>query len=367
MRTLKITLVLLLAASLASAGSADKLTPTKRLVREMPKVSLAKMPLMRVLAHYEKLSGLTLQADWEALGGAGVTKETPVTLKAGKLTFDKLLDLTLNSAAKEGRPLAWYLSGSTVHVSTQMRVILRGRTRFAGRVRPRGKSPVRLRGTYSAAREINFDKTPLHLAIEFLRDLAGTNFHVNWRALEESGISRETPVTVKVSNVTVGRVLDLVLDQLNVNRDRLGRVYWVIQEGVVHIATGEVLNRNTKVRIYDVGDLLMVVPNFQGPRISMDTGNANNGSSGGGLFDDVGGGGSGVGTTSGSGSGRGEETDIAEQRQRLRDNLIETIKNTIGEEMWEPTGKGSIKILRTKLIIAQTPLGFKLLEEALGG
>ena len=35
--------------------------------------------------------------------------------------------------------------------------------------------------------------------------------------------------------------------------------------------------------------------------------------------------------------------------------------------MWEPTGKGSINILRTKLIITQTPLGFKLLEESLGG
>ncbi len=33
--------------------------------------------------------------------------------------------------------------------------------------------------------------------------------------------------------------------------------------------------------------------------------------------------------------------------------------------MWRPVGRGSIRILRGQLIITQTPLGFKLLEESL--
>ena len=83
MRTLSFLLAVLWVPSLvlaadpppkpADATSPDRLTPTKRLVRELPKVSLVKMPLKRVLAHYAKLSGLTIQPDWAGLKGVGIT------------------------------------------------------------------------------------------------------------------------------------------------------------------------------------------------------------------------------------------------------------------------------------------------------
>ncbi|GAG27599.1 unnamed protein product, partial [marine sediment metagenome] len=160
------------------------------------------------------------------------------------------------------------------------------------------------------------------------------------------------------------RAMDLVLSQLNVGRDRFSSVYWIIDEGVVEISTGETFNRTTSIRIFNVADLLLVVPNFKGPELSLTSmGNNNDNSStgssdtGGGLFGDA-------NTTDAK---DGEEMSTAEQREKLREDLVEIIKMTIGEDMWAPTGKGAIRLMRNNLVISQTPLGFKLLEKAMGG
>jgi len=133
----------------------------------------------------------------------------------------------------------------------------------------------------------------------------------------------------------------------------------------VQVATGESLDRTTRVRVYDISDILFVVPNFVGPRIDLtNTGNntgTNNTSSGSyGLFGNT----STSGNNVSGGTSTGED-DMDAQREKIRDTLIEIIKASIGDDMWAPTGKGSIRILRDRLIISQTPLGFKMLERAL--
>ena len=153
MRTIKASLAVLLAASLVASlvaagpvgrtttAPASRISPAKRLLGEIPKVSLVKMPLSEVLDHYAKLSGLSIRTDWQALRSVGVTRTKLVTLKASKISFEKLLDLTLDHVAPKLRPLAWYLSGKTVYVSTQARVLLRHGPSFAAALRrARGKS-----------------------------------------------------------------------------------------------------------------------------------------------------------------------------------------------------------------------------------
>ncbi len=328
-------------------------TPAKMLLKEIPTVSLAKVPLMRVLERYGKLSGLSIHADWSELKTVGITKATPVTLKARKIRFDKLLDLTLNSIAPKGHPLSWYLSGREVKVSTQMRILLRNRIALLPlkQVGP-SRRPARSRRS-DIQREINFSQLALKDAIAFLRDLSGVNFHVNWRALEATGITRQTPVTVKAKNISVARALDLVTDQLSAGRDRYSSIYWLIRGGVVEISTGEALDRTTSVRVYEIADLLMIIPNFKGPKISLRTA-GNNGNNNNTWSDD-----------DDDDDDDDDEDDPKEQRERIKNTLIEIIMFSIGQDMWQPTGKGSIKILRNKMIISQTPLGFKLLERSM--
>lgn len=330
-------------------------------MKEIPSVSFSKVPLMRVLDRYGKLSGLAILADWGTLKTVGITKATPVTLKARKIRFGKLLDLTLNSIAPNGHPLSWYLAGREVKVSTQMRILLRNRIALLP-LRKASLSPRRPRPAKSQPRlgggisEVEFSQSPLKDVVAFLRDFSGVNFHVNWRALETTGITRQTPVTVKAKNISIARVLDLVTDQLSAGRDRYSSIYWLISGGVVKISTGEALDRTTSIKVYEVGDLLKVIPNFKGPKISVQNGNNNsntgNNSSIWGDDDD----------DDDDDSGN----DTKAQRADLQDTLIEIVKLSIGPDMWAPTGKGSIKILRDKMIISQTPLGFKLLERSMG-
>jgi len=342
-------------------------TPAQRLLKKIPPVSLAKMPLMRVLKRYEKLSGLTIRADWGAMADIGIKKDTPVTLKTGRIRFDKLLDLTLNSIAPKGHPLSWYRDRKIVKVSTQMRVLLRNRisllsfkeVRPSLRTRRRSRpltAPGWKRKTKITLRNVNFPQTALKNVIAFLREVSGENFHVNWRALETTGITRNTPITVIAKNISIARTLDLVTEQLNAGRDRYSSVYWLTQGGIVKISTGEALDKTLSVRTYEVGDLLTIIPNFKGPRISLRPGssdsNNNNSNNRWGDDDD-------------DDDDDDDEDNPKEQRKKIRETLIDIIKFSIGEDMWAPTGKGSVKILRNKMIISQTPLGFKLLEKSM--
>ena len=359
-----LTAVVLLALAVSVGLTAEDkpaTTPTQKLAAEIPSVKLAKEPLMRVLNKYAELSGLKVEPDWEGLSAVSIAKDTPVTLQVEKQPLSKVLDLTLDSIAPKDSPLAWYLAGDTIHVSTQLRVVLRNRTWAPLPAAMDGPRPVAAGGG-GGIREFNFSETPLGMAMDFLRDVSGQNFHVNWRSLEASGITKDTPITLKARGISVARALDLITGQLNVGRDRYASIYWIVEQGVVHVASGEALNKTTKVRIVEVGDLLMVVPNFKGPRIDLSAGTGNttgnNGAGGGNnpLFGNAPAGGNQDNT-------EGEQS-VEEQRKELRKGLVDTIKLSIGEDMWAPTGKGSITILRDKLIISQTPLGFKMLEQS---
>ena len=42
----------------------------------------------------------------------------------------------------------------------------------------------------------------------------------------------------------------------------------------------------------------------------------------------------------------------------------QAIKDSIGQDMWAPDGKGTISLFGSKLVISQTLLGYKLMETA---
>ena len=369
-RIISILLIIVAMCAVATAGVSKNppartgnTSPARLLLKNVERVSFSKMPLLRVLEYYSKITGLDFKADWAALRDVGITATTPVTLKARKIRFDRLLDLTLNSIAPKRHPLAWRVSGKAVIISTQMRILLRNRLRLIpstparipkGRLRKRPSVVPRKK----VIKRLDFSDISLKDAIDFLRDVSGANIHVNWRALKTIGITRDTKVNLKARDISVARALTLITDQLSVGQDKYSSVYWVVDEGVVEISTGEALNHSTRVEVYDITDLLLVVPNFIAPSIDLSRttvgNNANNNTS-------IWGNNTGNNNTS---NGDIEGPGIAEQRQKMRDELVEIIKLSIGEEMWAPEGKGSVRILGNKLIISQTPLGFKLLERA---
>ncbi len=353
--SIRIWLVVLAICSggLSQADKARKVTdPAAALQRKIHKPRI-NTTFKKAVGKCATLSGATIEVDWTSIEATGVKPSTRIKIRIPEATVEQLLELTLAQAAAPRHPLAWRIVNNVVRVTTQIRAV-------SGRI-PRGRRPAAVRGTATSRpaprpsrfRSIEFDHTGLSDVIEFFRSQTGLNFHVNWRSLEVSGIDRSTEITLKVSGISLARALELITNDISGTRDKFGRVWWTIDEGLIKIATGSAMDTDLRVRIFDVSDLLMSVPNFTATQLTLsNSSSSGSGSSGGeGLF----------GTQR---TDTGKQDTSTQGRQRLEADLIEIIKNTIGQDMWQPIGKGSAKIVRGRLVISQTLLGFTLLERA---
>ncbi|MFP4104600.1 MAG: hypothetical protein ACLFVU_00790, partial [Phycisphaerae bacterium] len=195
------------------------------LEKKLKDVNISK-PLEEVLKTLGEESGLTIRVDWDAVAGTGVKPEDKVTLKGGSYTIEQMLSLTLAQVGHPRKPLGWFISGNTVYVSTQMRV-LRRRTGGEAATASDGKTtPGKVRP--AAAGKLAVDGVPMEDVIQFIRDISDINIHVNWTSLKLVGIDKKTPITIKARNITIARALDMLTDQISADADVLSRVYWII-------------------------------------------------------------------------------------------------------------------------------------------
>jgi len=329
--------------------------------------------LEKALADLSAAGKVKILPDWQALTAAGAGPDTRVALRARGDTLQDLLGVLVLRAAAKDSPLAWYVDGQAIRITTRDNVLhhiapspdapqaaVPEAAAPASTAPEVAAPPATAPKPRDAARAnadgvVSFKEMPLKDVIKYFQDHTGLNIVVNWSSLEAVGIAKDTPVTLEARKLSAGCVMDLVLDNISGNRDKFERVYYVIDNGVVTIASGNSLNSKTKSIVVDVSDMLMVVPDFKGPRLdlSMNTTNMN-----------------GTGTTNTTNTNNTNTNDstitneptMAEQRAKVQENLISAIKNSIGPEMWQPDGKGSITVFQGKLVITQTQLGFKLME-----
>ncbi len=192
---------------------------------------------------------------------------------------------------------------------------------------------------------LNFDGVEFKDVIAFLRDVSGVNIHVKWNALQQSGIDRTTPVTVKLNDVSLEKALRVILETVG----GITPLTYVIDEGVIEISTRDDLSRKTTIKVYDIRDMIFRVPNFSGPRIDLNntTGNqgSNNNNNGGGLL---------------ANNDDNDDDDNGEDNVPTRSEIIQrittVIRNSVDRLSWQPEGEtGSIEELHGQLVITQTP------------
>ena len=188
-----------------------------------------------------------------------------------------------------------------------------------------------------APRQFTYDQTPLGDVMNDIRQIAGVNIVVNWRSLADHSITRRTPVSLDLTDVSTAKVLDVLTDDLSGGRDKFHSVYWLVADGVVRIATGSALNTTLETRVFNVGDLLMLAGDFEGPRLNLDMSGS--------VYESM-----------------GEDAADAPSRAEAAETLIELVKDTIGEDMWQPAGKGSVSIRGEQMIVTQTRLGWLLMR-----
>ena len=332
-------------AQLLVAGEEEK--PLSQRIQAPLERGAIHAPLQQATRDLEKLAKVKIQVQWLPLIEAGVKPDTIIALPATTARFDQLLDQLLLAATQKGKPLAWYTRDNTVIISTQERVIHREASLPSEQKESASSKP---------AAGIDFRQTPLSDVLAYLAVVGNVNIHPSYAALKESGIEAGTLVTLSLPSVSVAQALDILTDDLSAGKDRFQSIYWIIQDGVVTVTTGEALNQKLQTRTYEVADLLVTVPDFQGPTVNLqystNTGGASGASSSsGGIFDTA---------------TRDQQTGSAEGKAAMGEKLMAAIKDSIGEDMWQPQGKGAIRLLGDKLVISQTPLGFELLEGAAG-
>ena len=109
-------------------------------------------------------------------------------------------------------------------------------------------------GLYRRIPEVDLRNVPLEDAIERLRTASGLNIVVQWNALERLGLDRETPITLKLRDVSVLAVARAMLQSRIIT---LGRPICLIDENVVILTAGMDSTGFAETHVYDVGDIIL--------------------------------------------------------------------------------------------------------------
>ena len=225
------------------------------------------------------------------------------------------------------------------------------------RIAPGAESSARidpdLQSRLDAPIGIDFRNEPFEQAIEKLAEAGDVDISVAWRDLEAASVDRRTPVSLRLTDVPFRTALREVVDQVAGARVELG---FEAGDGLVKVATRELLDRNVYEEVYNITDLLMEIPDFDGPMpwLTNLVPVANSARAAGGA---------GRGTFEYEGSERAE--DVSEDKA---DEMIVLIRKTILPDSWRANGGnvGSISEISGQLVVTQTPAGHSRVGGLLG-
>ncbi|MHC4502298.1 MAG: hypothetical protein ACYTFI_03255 [Planctomycetota bacterium] len=186
-------------------------------------------------------------------------------------------------------------------------------------------------------RKVSFEfaETPLTEAIAFLQTLTKVNMIIDPAAAEASG---STPITLKVTNMTLGLALDWIL--------KLADLDFALRDNAIFISSRENLKGDVILRIYDVRDLTEQIPDFPGPELQVEVGGLDASSGGGGGL-----------VLIGPDEGTGD-TVTAE-------SLAEMISSRVRPGDWAPELGTSIEERGGKLVVMQRPQVHRLIDRLL--
>lgn len=186
--------------------------------------------------------------------------------------------------------------------------------------------------------EFKFQEVPLEQVITLLQDITGLNISVDWKALEASNITKETPVSANLRDIPVENAIDLMLKDLSGADIKLG---FEIQGGVIRISTKAVLDQNLTVKVYDISDMVTTIPDFtDAPELQLTT---------------TGGGAGGGAALFGGGAAAAEPEASSQERA---DEIVTLITETVLKDSWSAAGgTANIKKLGPQLIVTQTARG----------
>ncbi len=99
---------------------------------------------------------------------------------------------------------------------------------------------------------VDFRETPLADALDYLKARHGIEIALDGKGMSEAGVGPSTPITRNLNNISLRSVLKLILGDLSLS--------YVVKDDVLLITSVEAADSMTTVRVYDVGDLVIPIP-----------------------------------------------------------------------------------------------------------
>lgn len=203
--------------------------------------------------------------------------------------------------------------------------------------------------------QINLNGVSLVDAIDFVRDLTSANLHVNWKAIEATGVGKDTQINLRVRDVRLDKVLTLMLNEAGGGSELLT---FYVDEGVIEITTREEADKQMFTRVYPIQDLIVEVPDFAGPDMNITQNNTPTSGGGGG------GGGGGTGIFGGGGGNNNDNEQSQMTRAERAQQLMDVITSTIRPDIWQLNGgTAAIRFFNGNLIVTAP----RSVHEMLGG
>ena len=108
--------------------------------------------------------------------------------------------------------------------------------------------------------EAAFQDVPLEQVMEWLADYVDTNVWVRWQVLEQSGVERDKPISIRVRDLPLRQVLWIILTEAGGPEVKLA---YATMENLLIISTWSNLNEELITKVYEVPDLVARIPRFK--------------------------------------------------------------------------------------------------------
>ena len=93
--------------------------------------------------------------------------------------------------------------------------------------------------------EVKFQGVTLKDSIDYLRDVTGANIHVNWKAIEATGVNGDTQVNIRLRDVPLRKVLNVLLAEAG----GAGLLTYYSDEGVIEITTTDISDKQLITKV----------------------------------------------------------------------------------------------------------------------
>jgi hypothetical protein len=208
--------------------------------QQMEDLSFAAVPLDMVIGSIREKSGANISINWGALHRAGIERSTKVTIDLPAPVLGDALTQILKRAGGDKAQLDFVDEGGLVYISTVEDVQKQAKL-----------SPLPPRGDPDAAAktvealdhpmpEVNTNGVGLSDSIDFLKQITQLKIEVNWDALKAAGVEKDAPVSYRLRDLPLKKVLRVLLDDLDAKEP----LQFVVDGDKILISTEKDLAKN---------------------------------------------------------------------------------------------------------------------------